>query len=169
MASQLSSAASTRIERAIATLTGRRGESLRLLSNYSPNKRTRESLQPHCVLRFNGSMKAKIFSFVIAAGCILVGEAFGQTLQIKGIVLPETTAHTIVLQAGPEMKLPCASGTWVIAVTPTTTVAPSPVPSTTVTVQCKSIDAQRKENPMSSPCPSLTTSSATPTPTPTSG
>src|SRR5437667_7824438 len=36
MASQLSSAASTKIERAIATLTGRRRESLRLLSNYSP-------------------------------------------------------------------------------------------------------------------------------------
>src|SRR5215510_3474937 len=109
-------------------------------------------------------MKAKILICAVVAGCMFGAVAFGQTLQITGKLLPATNATAIVVQSGPEMKLPCASGTWVITVTPTTTVSPSPAPSpgSTVAVTCKSPDAQTKEQPNSAPCPS-------PTPTPPTG
>ncbi len=142
------------IGRAIATLASHRRESLWLLANHSPNKRTRESLHPHCVSRFNGSMKAKILLYAVVAGSMLHAAAFGQSLQLLFANVTCITSNQIEVQ--------CDGQTWVVKLTPgsTTLNPPSPTVGSKVTIQCKSPDAQRKESPTWTPSPCTTSKPA---------
>ena len=89
-------------------------------------------------------MKVKILIGAVFAGCILGSLAFAQSLQIKGNV---TSVNDT------QVEVQCDGATWVIKLTPSTTVTPAPTLGTTVTVQAKCPDAQRKENPIGTPTP----------------
>jgi hypothetical protein len=94
-------------------------------------------------------MKVKISTCAVLAGCILASLAFAQSLQMTGKVSSVNDT---------QVEVQCDGATWVIKLTPSTTVTPAPTPGTTVTVQAKCPDAQRKEDP-----------TGTPTPTPSGG
>jgi len=109
-----------------------------------PNEQTSKSLQSRGLCEFNDGMKVKILIGAVFAGCILGSLAFAQSLQIKGNVSSVNDT---------QVEVQCDGATWVIKLTPSTTVTPAPTLGTTVTVQAKCPDAQRKENPIGTPTP----------------
>jgi hypothetical protein len=101
-----------------------------------PNDLPSKSLQPGYVWKFNGAMKAKIFTCVTIAGCILCSVAFGQTQQIKG-TLCSFDASKITLQSGPD--------TWDITRTDSTKIISGTLKvGTTITVEFKTTDRAKK-------------------------
>jgi len=93
-------------------------------------------------------MKTKIFTFAIAAGCMLGGIVFGQSLQVLG---------TLTCMNNNQFEVQCDGIIWVIKRTPSTSTIPNPpTVSAPVIVVCKSPDAQRKESPTWTPAPCST-------------
>src|SRR5690242_20679371 len=93
-------------------------------------------------------MKAKVLTYAIAAGCILGGIVFGQSLELSG---------TLTCTNSNQYELQCDGITWVIKRTPNTSTIPDPPTlNAPVIVHCKSPDAQRKESPTWTPVPCST-------------
>jgi len=81
-------------------------------------------------------MKAKIFTSIIIAGCLLGTAAFGQVLTVAGTVC-SCDSKQLTVQEGTHY--------WIIQRTSSTSITGTCAPGSTVNVQCKSPDAQRKE------------------------
>src|SRR5215831_11292178 len=102
-------------------------------------------------------MKAKIFTCAIAAGCMLGGIVFGQSVQLSG---------TVTCRNSNQIELKCDGESWVVKIVPgnTTINPPSATVGTKAIVTCMSRGAQRKESPTWTPAPC-----STPKPTATPG